>query len=203
MEESLAVRSVERTIEDLLLPALGTARGREAREAEYELGCRWATGWLHAARRVVPAATRSEGVLLFDSSALLDLEAIHVQALELALRRAGFRVLLLSIALAQERVSRAIRALEPTALVVCGVGATLEIVGRLVYSVRQIGSPARVFEYRDAMPVSGNHAIPSLGSGPVEAAANLKALVDGRRLELPATELQAGAEHPMRVGAGA
>jgi DNA-binding transcriptional MerR regulator len=185
MEESLAVRSVERSVEDLMLPALESVRDREGREAEYELACRWATGWLHAARRVVPAATRPEGVLLFDSSSRLDLEALHVQALELGLRRAGFRVLLLSMSLAQERLSRAMRALDPSALVVCGSGATLDVVGRLVYAVRHTGSNARVYEYREAMPVAGSHAIPTLGSTPIEATATMKAIADGRRIDVP------------------
>jgi len=178
MEESLALRSVERSVEELLLPALEMAEGREGREAEFELACRWATGWMHAARRVVPPSTRDEGVLLFDSSSKLGAEALHVQALELALRRAGFRVLLLSVSLAQERVSRAMRALDPAALVLCGSGSTLDVVGRLVYSVRQMGSTAPLFEYRGSMPVTGNHAIPSLGSSPTEATENLKALAD-------------------------
>jgi DNA-binding transcriptional MerR regulator len=190
MEESLAVRSVERSVEDLLLPALEIARDREGREAEYELACRWATGWLHAMRRVVAPATRQEGILLFDSSPMLDVEAIHVQALELALRRAGFRVLLLSMGLAQERVSRAQRALDPVAIVVCGAGATLDVVGRLVYSVRHADSHARIFEYRDAMPVSGTHSIPSLGTKLSDGTANMKALVDSRRIDAPGTQPQ-------------
>src|SRR5919106_3887561 len=49
MEESLAVRSVERTVEDLLLPAVEFVHERGGREAEYELACRWATGWPHPA----------------------------------------------------------------------------------------------------------------------------------------------------------
>ncbi len=179
MEESLALRSIERTVEELLLPALELAESREGREAEYELACRWATGWLHSARRIAPAATRSEGILLFDSSPGLGLEQIQVQALELALRRAGFRVLLLSVGLAQERMARAMRALDPTGLVLCGTGATLDVVGRLVYAVRQMGSAAPLFEYRGSMPVSGTHNIPTLGSTPTEAVRNLKAMVDG------------------------
>ena len=147
MEESLAVRSVERTIEELMLPALERADERPGRDAESEVGCRWATGWLHAARRLVPPATRSECVLMFDSSSRLGVEAIHVQALEVALRRAGFRVLLLSIGLEQERLVRAIRATSPRAVVLCGAEATLDVVGRLVYSVRQVGADARVLEY--------------------------------------------------------
>jgi DNA-binding transcriptional MerR regulator len=179
MEESLALRSIERTVEELLLPGLELAENRESREAELELACRWATGWLHAARRVCPPATRSEGILLFDSSPALGLEGIQVQALELALRRAGFRVLLLSVGLAQERMTRAMRALDPSGLVLCGTGATLDVLGRLVYAVRQTGSSAPLFEYRGSMPVSGSHNIPSLGSTPSEAVRNLKAIVDG------------------------
>src|SRR5918997_162510 len=106
LEESLAVRSVERTVEEVLLPAVELAEGREGREAEHELACRWATGWLHAARRVVPPASRTQGVLIFDSSANLDLEALHVQALELGLRRSGFRTLLLASDLPPERAVR-------------------------------------------------------------------------------------------------
>jgi hypothetical protein len=134
---------------------------------------------LHAQRRVAPPATRPDGVLLFDSSQTLGAEVLHVQALELALRRAGFRVLLLSVALAQERVTRAMRVLDPTTLVLCGEGATLDSVGRLVYAVRQTGSQAPLFEYRGAMPVTGSHSVPSLGDLPTDAVRHLKARIDG------------------------
>jgi hypothetical protein len=76
-------------------------------------------------------------------------------------------------------MARAMRALDPAALVLCGSGATLDIVGRLVYGVRQLGSSAPLMEYRGAMPVSGSHNIPSLGATPTDATRNLKALVDG------------------------
>jgi hypothetical protein len=177
------VRSIERTVEEVLLPALELASDRENREAERELAFRWGTGWLYASRRVTPPASRSQGVLLFDSSPRLDLESLHVQALELGLRRAGFRTLLLAFDLPPERVVRAIRALDPTAFVFCGGEATLEVVGRLVYTVRQVGSAAPVFEYREAMPVTGDHGIPSLGSTPIEAVERLKGYVDSGRIE--------------------
>jgi DNA-binding transcriptional MerR regulator len=183
MEESLAVRSVERSVEEVLLPALELASERDARDAERELAFRWATGWLHASRRVVAPASRPQGVLLFDSSPRLDLESLHVQALELGLRRAGFRTLLLAFDLPPARGVRAIRAIDPTAFVFCGGEATLEVVGRLVYTVRQVGSAAPVFEYREAMPVTGDHGIPSLGDAPIEAVDRLKGYVDSGRLE--------------------
>ena len=101
----------------------------------------------------------------------------------MALRRAGFRTLLLAFDLPPERVVRAMRALDPTAFVFCGGEATLEVVGRLVYTVRQVGSAAPVFEYRESMPVTGDHAIPSLGAAPIEAVDRLKGYVDSGRIE--------------------
>src|SRR5688572_14134810 len=93
LEESLAVRSVERTVEEVLLPAvdgLGSAEG-EPPSAELGFALRWATGWLAAAKRVAPGATRPEGVLIFDAGGPYDIDALHAQALELCLRRAGIR----------------------------------------------------------------------------------------------------------------
>lgn len=179
MEESLALRSVERSVEELMLPAIEQAETRDGREAECEFAARWATGWLHAQRRVAPPATRSEGVLVFDASAQLGSDTLHVQALELALRRSGFRVLLISVALAQERLTRAMRALDPSVLVLCGATATLDSVGRLVYSVRQTGSQAPLHEYRGSMPVTGGHNVPSLGSTPAEAVRRVRGIVEG------------------------
>src|SRR5688572_20761296 len=49
LEESLAVRSVERTVEEVLLPALELAGSRPGADAELEHASRWAVGWLHSA----------------------------------------------------------------------------------------------------------------------------------------------------------
>jgi DNA-binding transcriptional MerR regulator len=203
MEESLAVRSVERTVEEVLLPGLELADERDSRDAERELALRWATGWLYASRRVTPPASRPQGVLLFDSSPRLDLESLNVQALELGLRRAGFRTLLLAFDLPPERVVRAVRALDPTAFVFCGGKATLDVVGRLVYSVRQVGSVAPVFEYREAMAVTGDPGIPSLGATPVEAVERLKAYVDSGRIEQVVMVPESGQGQGVRVSLAA
>ena len=113
LEQSLAVRSVERTVSELLLPGLELAARRPHGDAELEHACRWATGWLHGARRLAASSTREEGVLLLDSGSPLGVEAVHTQALELFLRRAGLRVLLLSAGLAEGRFRSALRALTP------------------------------------------------------------------------------------------
>jgi DNA-binding transcriptional MerR regulator len=194
MEESLAVRSVERSVEEVLMAGLELAHGRESREAECEVARRWAAGWLHASRRVAGSANRPQGVLLFDSSPRLDMESLHVQGLELGLRRAGFRTLMMSFDLPPERTARAVRLLDPTAFVLSGGRATLDVLGRLVYAVRQVGSAAPVFEYREEMLSAeddfgegaawrDDHGIPSLGTTLIEAVERVKAYADSGRIE--------------------
>ena len=61
IEESLALRPLERTVEELLLPAIDELAADPDREAELEFAARWATGWLHGARRLASAASRPAG----------------------------------------------------------------------------------------------------------------------------------------------
>jgi MerR family transcriptional regulator, light-induced transcriptional regulator len=174
LEESLAVRSVERSVGEVLLPALEMAARRPNGEAELEHACRWATGWLHSARRLAPTASRPEGVLLLDAGTPLGVESVYVQALELALRRAGLRVLVLSAGLAERRFESALRALKPVAVVICGDDARLDVLaGPLRRIRRHAGSEARLYGYRAARLVSGREGVPSLGSEPADATAAL------------------------------
>ena len=169
LEESLAIRSLERSVEELLLPALEMASRRTNHAAELEHACRWAVGWLHSARRLAPPAGRPEGVLMLDSGAPLGLEAVYVQALELLLRRAGLRVLLLSATLSEGRFATAMRALRPSVIVLCGEAASLEVVGAPLRRALRDGDSARVFGYRGAQLVSGSRGVPDLDSGPTGA----------------------------------
>ncbi len=174
LEESLAVRTLERTLEEVLLPALDSASSRANGEAELEYACRWATGWLHGARRLAPPASRPEGVLLLDSGPALSPEAVHAQALELCLRRSGFRVLLLSADLAERRYATALRALDPQAVVICGENARLDVLGEpLRRAMHSTG--AAPFSYRSAQLVGGRDGMPALGARPGEATARLLA----------------------------
>jgi DNA-binding transcriptional MerR regulator len=173
LEESLAVRTLERTIVELLLPALELAARRENGAAELEHACRWATGWLHGARRLVASASRPEGVLLLDSGSPLGVEAVHVQALELFLRRAGLRVLTLSAGLAEGRFRSALRALNPEAIVICGADARLDVLGDPLRHLRAEHIAARLFGFRAARLVAGRDGVPSLGEDPATATAAL------------------------------
>jgi MerR family transcriptional regulator, light-induced transcriptional regulator len=169
LEESLGLRSVERTIEEVLLVAVKTQREPDCSTAEYEFGWRHATGWLSAQRRLAPPASRTEGVMIFDASAPCDLDAVYAQALEVVLRRAGLRTLTLTPAIDLTRLGRALRALEPNAIVLTGRRVSLDSIGRLVYAVRSVAREVVVFDYRGAVPDTGASTVYRLGDAPVAA----------------------------------
>ena len=169
LEESLGLRSVERTIEEVLIEAVSSQRDGELNTVEYEFGWRHATGWLSAQRRLTPPASRPEGVMIFDASAPCDLDAIHAQALEVVLRRAGLRTLLLTPAVELSRLGRALRALEPSAVVLTGRRVSLDSIGRLVYAIRSVVREVAVFDYRGAVPDTGASTVYRLGESPVAA----------------------------------
>ncbi|MCW3065347.1 MAG: transcriptional regulator, MerR family, partial [Solirubrobacterales bacterium] len=108
LEESLAVRSVERTLDEVLIPAVGELGGDTPPSAEYEFAWRLATGWIAAQRRLAPPASRPDAILLFDATLPPDLEALGIQALELGLRRAGARTLTLGASTDPARLGRAL-----------------------------------------------------------------------------------------------
>ena len=148
MEESLALRPLERSIEELLLPTIDLLSADPEREAELEFACRWATGWLHGARRLAPPASRPAGILLLEAGEAADAESVHAQALDLALRRAGFRVLVLSSELDDERLERALQALDPTAIVLCGPHSGEETGSEPLKRIRGLGVGAPLYAFR-------------------------------------------------------
>jgi hypothetical protein len=167
LEESLATRSVERTVEEVLLTGVADL---DVDSAEYGFAWRWASGWLAAHTRLTPPATRSEGVLIFDATAPPDLDALHAQALELALRRAGLRTLSLTVSIEPARIVRAVHALAPVAVVLTGRRASRDALGRLVYSARQqAGAALEVLDYRDALGATGASTVRFLGDTPLAA----------------------------------
>jgi MerR family transcriptional regulator, light-induced transcriptional regulator len=185
LEESLAVRSVERTVEEILLPAIGAlGDGDEDRGSpEFGFGWRWATGWLAAQMRTAPPAHRPEGTLVIDATRPLELDALHAQALELVMRRAGVRALSLPVDLDPLRFGRALVALSPNAVVLVGRHASLDTFGRLVYAARRSGSDVAVYDFRGALPETGASTVPRLGERPLAARTKLLADLDGAARE--------------------
>jgi MerR family transcriptional regulator, light-induced transcriptional regulator len=182
MEESMAVRSVERTVETVLLAAV---EAMAPDSPEYCFAWRYATGWLAAAQRVAPPSTREEGVLIFDASRPMDIDGLHVQTLELLLRRAGLRVLTLPVSLDSTRVGSALRALQPQAMVLAGRNSSLEAIGRLVYATRQSGGELQVLDYRGALPDTGASTVTRIGPGPGEAVQMLRERLGGQARSAP------------------
>jgi DNA-binding transcriptional MerR regulator len=195
LEESLTVRSVERTVEEVLLPAMEliAPTAEDAPTPEGSFAWRWSSAWLAAGRRVAPPASRDEVVLILDASRPPDLDGLHAQALELLLRRAGVRALCLTLDFDPDRLARALRSLEPRAVVVTGRRASLDALGRLLYAVRRSGTGVGVFDFRGALPDSGAATVPRLGPSPLGAKEAIIAHLDGR-----ATTREALARDPLQ-----
>ena len=173
LEESLAVRSVERTVEEVMLPARrGAARARRSCPAPSTA----LPGAGHRAgsppRCASPRApSRAEGALIFDASQPVDIDALHAQALELVLRRGGMRTLTLNVELDPDRVGRALNALDPRAVILTGRRASLDALGRIVYAARRVGGDrVAVFDYRGALPETGASTVERLGTRPARRA---------------------------------
>ncbi len=181
LEESLTLRSFERTIEEVLLDAVQSLAEPDRTTAEYEFGWRLATGWLSALKRLSPPASRSEGILIFDASVPCDVDSLQAQALELILRRAGVRTLMLTPAIELARLGRALRALDPNAVVLTGRRVSLDSIGRLVYAVRTVVQEVVVFDYRGAVPDTGASTVCRLGDTPIRARDTLLARLDAHR----------------------
>jgi predicted DNA-binding transcriptional regulator AlpA len=170
IEESLAVRSVERTVEEVLLPAVEALDdGTEPPPPEYNIAWRWATGWLAAQQRVASPAHRAESVLIFDASRAPDVDSLYAQALDLGLRRGGLRTLTITLDLDPSRLTRALMAIAPRVVVLTGTRASLDALGRLVYSARRAAGDVAVYDFRGALPDTGASTVPRLPGRPLAA----------------------------------
>ena len=183
LEESLAVRSVERTVEEVLLPAVDGLSTREGETPSAELGfaCRWAMGWLAAAKRVAPPPTRPEGVLIFDASGACDIDALHAQALELCLRRAGVRTLMLTADLDASRLAHVLQALSPRLVVLTGRRPWLDALSRIAYQSRRTAEHVVVLDFRGALHESEAASVPRLGTSAIGARDLLLARLNARQ----------------------
>jgi hypothetical protein len=181
----------------VLLDAIASLAESGRNTAEYEFGWRHATGWLSALKRLSPPSTRSEAVLIFDASVPCDVDSLHAQALELVLRRTGVRSLTLTPGIELGRLGRALRALEPSAVVLTGRRVSLDALGRLVYAVRRVAGEVAVFDYRGAVPDTGASTVTRLGETPVKA---VELLLNG--LERRPAPMVQPAPAPMQAARG-
>src|SRR3954463_14273660 len=101
MEAALALRSVERSVEEVLLPSLDELGQRHGIDsAPWAFAATWADGWLRRAQRLPPPPgpppppVRPIAILVGDATRnQLDPDALAVRAFELFCARSGARVM--------------------------------------------------------------------------------------------------------------
>lgn len=183
MEAALALRSVERAVEEVMLPSLEEiARRHGDASAPWAFAARWASDWLMRARRLAPAPVRPMTVLVGDATRdELDPDALDLAALELFVVRSGAQVLTLPVGnvtgLADVLVN-----FRPRAIVIAGAAAGDDDVARWAYAVRAAAGalPIALFR-RGERRTSRSTGTLVLAASPSEAARELLALADERR----------------------
>jgi hypothetical protein len=141
-------------------------------------------------KRLAPSATRHEGVLILDATAMSELDALYAQALEVMLRRAGLRTLALAPTIEHLRLGRALRALDPRAVVLTGRSVPLESLGQIVYSVRSLAPGVEMLDFRSAVPDTGASTVRRLGEEPMAARDALIELLSPGASQRPAASRQ-------------
>jgi DNA-binding transcriptional MerR regulator len=196
MEAALALRSLERSVEEILLPSLDELGKRHSMEsARWAFAARWASEWLRRAQRLTPPPVRHVSLLIGDASRdELDPDAPAIRALELLCARAGARLLCISVR-GVGGLSDALAIFEPDAVVLSGGHARDDEVARWAYAVRSASGALPVCLYRREVlrPLrSRTTGAAHLSSSPSEAQSQILELVEAERLaaakrESPAT----------------
>jgi len=137
MECALALRSVERSVEEVLLPSLDELGERFGTDsAPWAFAARWADGWLRRAQRLAPPPSRPLAILVGDATRNeLDPDALGVRAFELFCGRAGAKVMALPVS-SVNGLGDVVASLSPDALVIAGSHESDDQVARWAYRVR-------------------------------------------------------------------
>ncbi len=98
IEAALALRSVDRSVEEVLLPSLEDIAARRGEDsAAWAFAAGWGADWLRRARRLTSTPLRGTSMVIADASRdELDLDFVHIRCFELFCLRAGIDVLSLS-----------------------------------------------------------------------------------------------------------
>jgi len=181
MEAALAMRSVERTVEEVLLPSVAElARRTGTDSAAWAVGARWATEWLRRAQRMTPPPVRPGAILIGDATAAdRDADAPAVRALELFCGRTGVRAASVPVG-NHAGVADLLKVLSPGVVVIAGRHASDEEVARFAYTVRAAAGSLPLALYgRGGEEVSRTSAVAQLPASPAEATARVLGLLDG------------------------
>lgn len=149
IEATLALRSVERSVEEVLLPTLEEIVRRFGVEsAPWAFAAHWATGWLRRALHLAPPPVRPTSILLGDAARdELDLDSPYIRSLELFCARAGINVLSLS-ARGVAGIGDAVAIQHPDLVVLAGAHLDDDTVARWAYAVRLAAGAMPMAVYR-------------------------------------------------------
>jgi DNA-binding transcriptional MerR regulator len=203
MEAALALRSVERSVEEVLLPSLDELGERHGvGSAPWAFAARWADGWLRRAQRLAPPPVRPTAILVGDATRdELDPDALAVRAFELFCGRAGARVMALPVR-GVSGLSDVVGALRPDAVVIAGGHAGDDDVARWAYRVRSAAGALPMALFRRGpqdgrVRTTGTRPLPD---APFGAHRLLFALIDDRPAA-PAADVAVLPAARRRVGA--
>jgi DNA-binding transcriptional MerR regulator len=155
IEAALALRSVDRSVDEVLLPTLDEIIKRHTTDsAAWAFAAHWASDWLRRATRLAPPPIRPLSLVLGDASRdELDPDAPQIRALELFCVRAGIKVLSLS-ARGVGGIGDAVSVHRPNLVVIAGSHLSDDAVARWAYAVRLAAGPLPVAVFRRGDPRS-------------------------------------------------
>lgn len=205
IESALALRSVERSVEEVLLPTLEEiVRRYSVDSAAWAFAARWASDWLRRATRLAPPPIRPVSLVLGDASRdELDPDAPYIRALELFCVRAGIKVLSLS-ARGLTGIGDAVAVHEPNLVVIAGSYLPDDTVARWAYAVRLAAGamPVAVYrrgEQRVRMRTTGTNLLPARAS---EAQRRLLEIAESEQLGRTAADSSAPASAGVSFATG-
>lgn len=183
VEGALALRSLERTVEQVLLPALERIHRHHGPDSvEWAFAASWIDEWIRWAQRLALHPKRPIRILVGDATrGELSLDSVHAHALQLFCTRAGVHVLTLPVR-AMKGVARAVALFAPSAIVIAGRHGREAEVERWLQIARAAAGECPVATFNrsggPARRVAGAHA---LSPAPLAAHQELLALAGGER----------------------
>jgi MerR family transcriptional regulator, light-induced transcriptional regulator len=182
IEAALALRSLERSVEEVLLPTLDEIHRRYGGEsAAWAFAAHWASDWLRRAVRLAPAPTRPLSVVIGDASRdELDPDSANIRALTLFCARAGVNTLTLS-ARGVAGIGDAVAVHRPDVVVIAGSFLSDDAIARWAYAIRLAAGaiPMAVFRRGDLRRPSSTTGARTLPSGPHAAQQQIIDVIEG------------------------
>ena len=195
IEAALALRSLERSVEEVLLPTLDEiARRYSTDSAAWAFASHWAAEWLRRAHRLAPPPVRPASIIVGDASRdELDVDAPYIRAFELFCIRAGVKVLSLS-ARGAAGIGDAVAIHRPNLVIVAGGYLSDDAVARWAYAIRLAAGALPVAVYRRGgqrvrIRTTGTSVLPA---GPIDAQLRVLELVEAEGDRKPVRIAPAG-----------